>query len=631
MGSQGEKPFALQIQNPPLKRGGRGGSPTNVAIKVGIMANKQNKMGQFLKIRTLILGLLFVGAIALTGCRGIIAAHTNRQPQLVFASPSDPATFNYPLNTSAYSVFGLINEGLITQNGETAELEPALAESWEISDDNLRITFTLRAGLRWSDGEPLTAEDVVFTYKDVYLNPKVPTGIKDILRVGDSFPEVRALDARRVQFSVPRPFAPFLRYAGGISILPKHALEASINTTNSSGDLLFLSTWGTNTDPREIVGAGPYRMVRYVPGQRVVFERNPYYWKEDEAGNPQPYIESIVTRTIESDETQSVAFRSGELDSLGVQPEVFSLLKREEERGGYTIYNGGPAPDSRFVGFNLSTATNAAGKPFVDPVISSWFNRQGFRQAVAYALDREKMKNNIYRGLGEVQHSPIAVDNPFYRSPEQGLRAYEYNPERAKALLLENGFRYNDNNRLEDEKGNLVRFQMLVKSEEKVRVDAAVQVQQDLDAIGIQADLQVVNFNTVLQKLQDRDWQVYVGGFGGGTIEPHSGFNIWYSGGTLHQFNQGPMPGEEPIQNWQVSDWEKEIDTLFIAGVGELDEAKRKEIYGEFQQIVAEQVPFIYLVNAFSLQAVRDRIENIRFTALGGAFWNLHELELKAN
>lgn len=595
------------------------------------MAKKQNSMGQFLRIRPLILGLLFMGAIAFSGCRGIIAAHTASQPQLVFASPSDPATFNYPLNTSAFSVFGLINEGLITQNGETAELEPALAESWEISDDNLRITFTLREGLRWSDGEPLTAADVVFSYKDVYLNPKVPTGLKDILRVGDGFPEVRALDDRRVEFSVPQPFAPFLRYAGGIAILPKHALEASIKTTNSSGDLVFLSTWGTNTDPREIVGAGLYRMVRYIPGQRVVFERNPYYWRQDEAGNPQPYIESIVTRTIESDETQSIAFRSGELDSLGVQPEVFSILKREEERGGYQIYNGGPSADSRFVGFNLSTATNAAGKPFIDPVISSWFSRQGFRQAVAYALDREKMKNNIYRGLGEIQHSPIAVNNPFYRSPEEGLRTYEYDPERAKALLLENGFRYNRNNRLEDEDGNLVRFQMLVKSEEKSRVDAAVQVQQDLDAIGMQADLQVVNFNTVLQKLQNRDWQVYVGGFGGGTVEPHSGFNIWYSGGSLHQFNQGPMAGEEPIQNWQVSDWERQIDELFIAGVGELDEEKRKELYGEFQQIVAEQVPFIYLVNALSLQAVRDRIDNVKFTALGGAFWNLHELELKAN
>lgn len=581
--------------------------------------------------RSIALGLVLVGAIALSGCRSLITASVDNTPQLVFSSPSDPATFNAPLNTSAYSVFGYINAGLITQNGETAELEPALAESWEISDDNLRIVFTLREGLQWSDGEPLTAEDVVFSYNDVYLNPKVPTGLKDILRVGDGFPTVRALSDRDIEFTVPQPFAPFLRYAGGISILPKHALIDAINETDSEGNLKFLSTWGTDTDPTAIIGAGLYRMVRYVPGQRVVFERNPYYWRKDDQGNPQPYIERVVVRTIESDETQSIAFRSGELDSLSVQPEVFSLLKREEDRGGYTIYNGGPSSDSRFVGFNLSQAKNAQGEPFVNPIVSNWFQKTEFRQAIAYALNREKMKDSVYRGLGEIQDSAIGVSSPYYRGPKDGLKTYRYDPEKAKDLLLANGFQYNSAGGLEDEAGNPVRFNMLVKSEEKSRVDAAVQTQQDLKAIGIQADLQVLNFNTVIQKLQNRDWEVYVGGFGGGGVEPHSGFNIWYSGGSLHQFNQGPMPGEDPIQDWQVSDWEQEIDRLFLAGAGELDEAKRKEIYGEFQQIVAEQVPFIYLINALSLEAVRDRIENINFTALGGAFWNIYELEIKAN
>ncbi len=97
----------------------------------------------------------------------------------------------------------------------------------------------------------------------------------------------------------------------------------------------------------------------------------------------------------------------------------------------------------------------------------------------------------------------------------------------------------------------------------------------------------------------------------------------------MHQFNQGPIPGEPPIQGWQATDWELEIDRLFEAGVKELDESKRKQIYGRFQEIVAELVPFIYLVNPLSLEAVRDRIENIKFTALGGATGNLYELEVK--
>ena len=578
--------------------------------------------------------LVLFCSFTLTGCSlNQFKTEAAQVSQLVFVSPSDPSTFNAPINSSLYStyVFGFINEGLVSQNGLTTELEPALAESWEISDDQKQIIFTLRKDLKWSDGEPITADDVVFTYNDVYLNEKVPTGTRDILRIGSqgAFPSVTKVDERRVKFTVPEPFAPFLRFAGGISILPKHALQEAINTTDEDGDLKFLSTWGTDTDPRKIVGAGQYRMVSYTPSQRVVFERNPYYWRQDEQGRQQPYIERLILQIIESDDNQLIRFRSGELDSLDVKAEQFRLLKREEKRGKYTIYNGGPEAGTRSLSFNLTKARNESGEPFVDPVKSSWFNSLAFRQAVAHAIDRETMKNNIYRGLGEVQHSPIWSQNPFYFSPEEGLKTYEYSPEKAKQLLLNAGFQYNPQGELLDWNGKRVRFTILVKAEEKTRVDAAVQIQQDLSKIGIKADLQVVNFNVVLQKLFSRDWEVYVGGFGGGSIDPHSGFNIWYSRGSSHQFNQAPQPGEPPITGWEASDWELEIDRLFQAGVRELDEDKRKEIYGQFQQVIAEQVPFIYLVNQLTFSAVRDRVENIKYSALGGAFWNLHELTVK--
>ncbi|HBE18554.1 MAG TPA: peptide ABC transporter substrate-binding protein [Cyanobacteria bacterium UBA11149] len=550
--------------------------------------------------------------------------------QLVFVNPSNPTTFNYPLNDSAFSVFGFLYDGLISENGLTAELEPALAESWQISEDKKRITFTLREGLKWSDGEPLTADDVVFSYNEIYLNEKVPTGIRDILRIGTSgiFPSVKKLDLRQVEFSVPEPFAPFLRYAGGIPILPAHALQESVRSTDEKGNLKFLSTWGTDTDPRKIIGNSLYRMASYTPSERVIFERNPYYWRKDKEGNTQPYIERIVLQIIENPDTQLLTFRSGELDSFDVAPEGFSLLKREEKKGHYTIYNGGPDLGTRFLSFNLNQAKDSKGKPFVEPIKSRWFNTLAFRQAVAYAIDRETMKNTTFRGLAELQHSPLALQSPYYLSPEKGLKTYQHDPEKSKKILLDAGFKYNDKGQLLDNEGNLVRFTLLVKAEEKVRVDAAVQIQQDLKKIGIQADLQVINFNVIVEKLQSRNWEAYVGAFGGGGVEPHNGFNIWYSQGSLHQFNQGPQSGEPPIRDWKASDWELEIDRLFEAGVKELEENKRKEIYGKFQQIVQEQLPLIYLVNPLSLSAVRDRVKNIKFSALGGAFWNLYELKI---
>ena len=252
-----------------------------------------------------------------------------------------------------------------------------------------------------------------------------------------------------------------------------------------------------------------------------------------------------------------------------------------------------------------------------------------FRQALAYAIDRERMKNNIYRGLGAVQHSPIAVQSPYYLSPEEGLKVYNYNPQKARQLLLDAGFKYSSSQQLLDWNDNQVQFTILVKSEEKARVDAAVQIQQDLSKIGIKADLQVLSFNLVLQKLLSRrDWECYVGAFNAGVVEPNLVSLFWSSGGSFHQFNQGPQPGELPLKEWKVSDWEREIDSLFIAGVKELDESKRKVIYGQFQQIVAEELPVFFLVNPLSLQAVRERVGNIQFSALGGLFWNIDELRI---
>jgi len=574
--------------------------------------------------------LTFVIALTVVACNPAeFKTKAAQVPELVFTAPSGPSTFNFTQNQSAYSVFGFLYDGLITENGLTGDLEPALAESWEISPDQKQIVFTLKEGLKWSDGQPLTIDDVLFSYQDIYFNEKISTDIRDGLRVGTNraLPTVKKLDQRRVEFTVPEPFAPFLRFVGELPILPTHALQESVHTNDANGNPKFISTWGTDTDPKKIIGNGPYVMESYAPSQRVIFRRNPYYWRKDAQGNQQPYIERIVSEIIENTDNQMISFRSGQLDDLDVKSEMFPLLKREEKRGKFKIYNGGPESTTTFVTFNLNKASNSNNQPLVNPIKSRWFNTLAFRQAVAYAIDRETMKVNIFRGVGELQNSPIFLNNPYYLSPAKGLKVYNYNPEKAKQLLLEAGFKYNSKGQLLDGEGNQVRFTMLVKAEEVARVAIAVQVQQDLAKIGIQADLQALAFNTVLVNLKNRNWECYIGKFGGGGVEPHNGSNIWFTTGGSHQFNQGPQRGEPPIKGWVVSDWEKEIDRLFIEGARELDETKRKVIYDKFQQIAQQQLPFIHLVNPLSFEAVRDRVQGVKFSTLAGsAFWNLYEL-----
>jgi peptide/nickel transport system substrate-binding protein len=219
------------------------------------------------RLRWLAILLAAIATITLSACT---PARSNLVNRLIVPTASGPGTFNYPLNQSAYHVFGYIYEGLINENGLTSKLEPGLAESWEVSKDGKKIVFTLREGLKWSDGEPMTTDDIIFSYEKIYFNDKIPSGLKDNLRVGTSrqFPKVKKIDSRRVEFSVAEPFAPFIRYAGGIPILPAHILQEAVENTDADGNPKFLSTWATDTDPKKIVGNGQYRMLSYTPNQR---------------------------------------------------------------------------------------------------------------------------------------------------------------------------------------------------------------------------------------------------------------------------------------------------------------------------------------------------------------------------
>jgi peptide/nickel transport system substrate-binding protein len=544
--------------------------------------------------------------------------------QVVFSVLSDPKTFNAVLSAESPNIFGLTYEGLITENPITGKKEPTLAESWTISEDNKTIVFTLREGLKWSDGQPLTSEDVIFSYNDLYLNPKIPNNYRDSLRIGESkaFPKIQKLDDRRIQFQITEPFAPFLD-AAELPILPAHVLRETIEKKDKNGNPIFLTVWGTDTPPQDLIVNGAYKLKSYVTSQRLIFEKNPYYWKKDNQGNALPHIPEVVWAIVESTDTSLLQFRSGSLDSVGISPEYFSLLKKEEERGNFTIYNGGPAYGTSFLSFNLNQGQRK-GKPLVDPIKSKWFNNLNFRQAIAYGIDRDRMINNIYRGLGSKQNSQVSVQSPFYN---KNLKGYNYDPEKAKKLLSQAGFQYNAKNELLDSNGNLVQFVLNTNAGNKIREAMGTQIQEDLGKLGIKVDFSPISFNVLVDKMSNSlAWDAIILGLTGGN-DPHAP-NVWYVDGNLHMFNQEPQPGTQPIQGRVISDWEKQIAALYLQGSQILQFDERRKIYDQAQVLVQEYLPFIYLVNPYALSAVRNRFCGIQFSALGGAFWNLEQLKI---
>ncbi len=581
--------------------------------------------------RTWIIGLVGVFvALTLNACNPAGLKSSAAQPsQLVVSILSDPKTFNYPLSNESPNIFGLTYEGLVTQDPFTGEIKPDLAESWQISEDKLKIIFTMREGLKWSDGKPLTVDDVVFTFNDIYLNEAIPTDARDVLRVGAKglLPTVRKLDSRRVEFITPEPFSPFLGVTG-LPLLPAHALRPFIQTKDSEGKPVFLSKWDVDTPPDQIIVNGPYKLARYNTGERIIFTRNPYYWRKDAKGQQQPYIERVIWQIVESTDTGLIQFRSGGLDNVAVTPDYFSLLKAQEEQGKFKIYNGGPAASTTFMLFNLNKAKRN-GVPLVNPIKSRWFNTVEFRQAVAYAIDRQTMINNIYRGLGELQDSPLYSKSPYYLSPAEGLKVYNYNPERARQLLTKAGFKYNNRGQLLDSDGNRVRFTLLTNAGNKIREAMGAQIKQDLEKVGITVDFTPVAWSAFLDKIDNTlDWDAGMIGFGA-DFEPNSSANLWTPDGGSHMFNLKPRAGAKPIEGRVVYPWEARIGELYVKAAQEFDQAKRKAIYAESQQLAQEYLPLIHLVNPYSLSAVRDKFEGIRHSATGGTFWNIQDIRVK--
>jgi peptide/nickel transport system substrate-binding protein len=520
---------------------------------------------------------------------------------------SDPRTFNPILaqETSSTGPLGTLFDGLVEDNGETTETEPALAESWKTSPDGKTWTFVLRQGLQWDDGQPLTADDVVFTF-GVIFDKNIPNSLADVLSVAGKPVEATKVDARTVAFHTAEPFGPFLRTIG-VSILPRHKLEAPYKAGK------FRQTWGVNTPPSELVGSGPYIMTEYRPAERVRYVRNPHYWKVDGQGHRLPYIDSVVLRIVPSQEALRLLFQGKQTDSYGLRPKEYSAFKRDEKAGNYTVFDGGPTFGTEFLVFNQNPRSGMPDYKL------KWFQNQKFRQAVSYATDRQAIINQVYAGHAVVQYGPESPADKFFFNPH--VMQYPYDLTKAAQVLGEGGFKKGPDGMLRDGDGHPVEFVISTNSDNQDRVAIANIMRQDLSQLGMRVTLVPEAFNTLVNKLVESfKWETMVLGLTGG-IEPHNGQNVWRSSGSLHMWN--------PKEAKPVTPWEAQIDRYFNLGATTVDQNRRREYYYQYQTVVAEQVPVVYTAIPNAYVAVRNKFGNIHFTAFGGPFWNFPVIFIK--
>ncbi|HEY9787956.1 MAG TPA: ABC transporter substrate-binding protein [Candidatus Obscuribacterales bacterium] len=554
---------------------------------------------------------------------------------------SGPKTFNYWAHQDAESagIGYLMFERFLDLDPWTGETYPRLAKSIKVSADHKEYIITLRKGLKWSDGSPLTADDVVYTFDTIVRRGFGNSSTRDTLSVFGKFPTVRKIDDLTVSFQTSHPFAPFLNCLLNAPIAPKHVLEKITNRPMEE----FHSFWDVNCDPSTLVVSGPFKLGRYVPGQRIEMVRNRNYAMVDKLGRRLPYLDKFVVAIVPDQNTQILKFYGNELDVLDIKSVRgfdAALMKQKEESGNFKMYNLGPDDGTVFLMFNMNRRENPKGNKndpkkryYVDPVKQKWFNDPHFRQAVSHAINRKRIVDNVLRGVGMSLYTSESPASLYFN---RNLKPFPQDLNYAAELLARGGF-VKKGGKLYDRDGNAVEFTLNTNAGNTARDATCIMIVNDLKKLGMKVNYQPIDFNILVDKTHTSlDWEAIVMGLTGDKVEPYNGANVWKSDGRIHMFDQRLPDSNGRTTVSDARDWEKEIDRNLDLAATTFDEKLRHKYFDRYQQIAYEQQPFIYLYCILDIASARNKLGNYAPTPLGityqpkGSFHNLEELYIIA-
>ena len=531
--------------------------------------------------------------------------------RLVFALRSEPKTLNpvTAVDSASRDVLGRMMADLIHIDRQTQRTTPALARSWSVSPDGRRYRLELRRGLRFSDGHPLDADDVVFSFQ-CYLDERNSSPERDQLVVGGKPVVVRKLGDYGVSLEMEQPYAAAERLFDSIAILPRHLLEKA----QREGRLA--QAWTLSTPPAEIAGLGPFRLKSYVPGDRLVLERNPYYWKVDKAGHPLPYLDEVVFLLVSSEDAQVIRFKAGETDLISrLSAENFAVLAREDAGRHFLLQDIGPGLEYSFLLFNLNDLDG--GKLDAVARKQAWFRQVAWRQAVSAALDREGLVQLVYQGKATPLASHVTPGNKLWVN--RALPPPARSLARARDLLTRAGFSWKEG-MLRDGTGAPVEFTIVTNAANAARVQMATIIQDDLRQLGMAVQVVPLENRALLDRvLQSHDYEAALMALGSGDADPTSEMNVWLSHGPTHLWHLG--------QSQPATPWEKEIDELMGQQLATRDLRERKRQYDRVQALVAENLPLVPLVSPDVLVGARRALGNFRPAILDHyVLWNADEL-----
>ena len=504
----------------------------------------------------------------------------------VRTEPRNFARFGPPEATTDVVAL-LLHARLIRINRVTDAVEPWLADSWTPSTDGRQFTLKLKPNVAFSDGHPLTADDVVFSFEAYH-----EAGVAESLEVDGKRIVVTALDPLTVAITFPSAFAPGLRVVDNVVILPKHKLGAALK----NGTLK--SAWGLSTPPSDVVGLGPFVLSAYQPGQRLTFSKNPHYWRKDDKGGALPYLDRVVLDVVPDEATQLLRLQASQSDMTSSQlpAEDYAPLKRAASAGTAKLYDLGPALYPDFFWINLKPGAFAG-----DPR-ASWLQRDELRRAISLAVDRKRFADTVFLGAGVPVFGPVSPANKKWYWA--GTPAIPYDPPQAKALLASIGLTDRGGDGvLRDRSGAAARFTIVTQKGRPPFERGVGVIRDELKKIGLTVDVAALEGTAVIQQVYSGTYDAMYFNAYPSDSDPALTSDVWLSSGSAHFWN--------PQQKSPATEWETQIDGLMHTVIVSSDEAERKRAFDEVQRIFVEHQPAIYFVAARIFVGSSTRVGNV--------------------
>lgn len=529
---------------------------------------------------------------------------------------SDPKTFNALIaerDGSSASIMSQVTDYIVDYDFIKKEWIPRLC-FFEISvdekKDELTVHFTVRDDAYWSyfgkkEKVPVTSDDIVWWYDNVSGNPDFQSSAYSgqfVMMKDGSYKRIEAkkIDDKHFDLIYPRIIAnPML--ASNVDAKPCWIYKEAFDKDGIDG---VKNLFSVNTDPKNIPSCGKFFITEYSPGQRLVFTRNPDYWEKDSKGEAFQYCTKKICQIINDHQnTEKLLFLQGKLETYSPQPENLSDIINAQG-DSYTVYNSEGSLGAQMWSFNQNPKNN--DKPFY-----RWFTKKEFRQAMSCLLNRDRIISQSYRGLASAKYDFFPKGNQFY--DENIKLKYTYDKAKALELLKSIGFVQNKDGIMLDDKGLAVEFDLAIASTANISNDIAQIISDECKSVGITVNVRQTDFQKMVEMLTATyDWESIIIGLGS-NLFPTQGSNVWPSNGNLHLWY--------PLQKSPATEWEKRIDYLYNEGQYTIDELKAKQIWDEYQTILLEQCPMIYLVCARSFIAINNRWDftNFYFDNINGA------------